>query len=283
MINHVDNSALKNFYKRSLTSLVYALVILTAVYFGWRLLAILFLFVNIMTLSELSKIIRNSPLPYPSVQFSLITGSLLYIATLVIVFFAPEVSYLNVLFLIPLIIITRELYQKDSQPFIRMAVIMFPMVYVTIPFILLVLLNYFENLKSNGFPWITTGLFTIVWVNDTMAYIIGSAFGKYKLFERVSPLKTWEGAIGGVFFGILSGYLLYLWSDLYTVPWWLGYAVGITLSGIMGDLVESLIKRSFKLKDSGSVLPGHGGFLDRFDSLFFAIPVAWIYFNLTNP
>ena len=125
-------------------------------------------------------------------------------------------------------------------------------------------------------------LFIFLWVNDTGAYCCGSLFGKHKLFARVSPGKTWEGSIGGAVFVIIAAAIIgWLVGDMeggYSIPVWIGLGLVVVVFGTLGDLVESLFKRTLGIKDSGNILPGHGGMLDRFDSSLMAIPAAVIYF-----
>jgi len=144
-------------------------------------------------------------------------------------------------------------------------------------------------------PWYALALFSFVWVNDTFAYLVGIKFGKHKLFERISPKKTWEGFFGGLVFAIIAGlafsYFLPCGDALKTAGScvmfnstmlfkWVGMAVVVVVAGTFGDLFESYLKRSLNVKDSGTILPGHGGLLDRLDSILFAAPAAMIYLLL---
>lgn len=126
-------------------------------------------------------------------------------------------------------------------------------------------------------------LFVLIWLNDTGAYIIGSSFGKHKLIPRISPKKTWEGLFGGILFSLLGGLVFsYLFSGILTIFHWLIFAVLIAGFANFGDLFESLLKRSYKVKDSGNIIPGHGGVLDRIDSLLFSSIPAYIYIALIS-
>ena len=133
---------------------------------------------------------------------------------------------------------------------------------------------------DDGVGWIFL-LLAATWMGDTGAYFAGRAFGKHKLFERISPKKTWEGAIGGLVFSVAFGGLVKFLA-LPEVPWVHALVVAalIDIAGVLGDLVESMFKRSFGVKDSGRIMPGHGGILDRIDSLLFSAPVAWAYWTL---
>ncbi len=136
-----------------------------------------------------------------------------------------------------------------------------------------------EAQMTEGFFMPKVGaMFLLIWSNDTFAYLIGRMIGKTKLFERISPKKTWEGTLGGIFMTVLVGFLIGEFLPTNEPLWfWLGAAIIIAPCAILGDLYESMFKRSLKIKDSGSILPGHGGILDRFDAVFFSVPffMAW--------
>lgn len=127
-------------------------------------------------------------------------------------------------------------------------------------------------------PVLLVGIMVIIWSNDTFAYLIGRSFGKHRLHERLSPKKSVEGFIGGWIFALLAGYIFYTYSNTeYTLTDWLIFSSFTTIGGTFGDLFESALKRSAKVKDSGSFIPGHGGLLDRIDSLLFVVPMVWLY------
>ncbi len=139
------------------------------------------------------------------------------------------------------------------------------------------MLNHIVFLEGVFNGKILLGIFILIWASDSGAYVFGVTMGKNKLFERISPKKTWEGFIGGVVISQVAAFLLSRYfGDLGYLHW--GIIAGIVaVFGTLGDLVESMIKRSVKIKDSGKILPGHGGILDRFDSLLFTIPVIFTY------
>jgi phosphatidate cytidylyltransferase len=120
-------------------------------------------------------------------------------------------------------------------------------------------------------------MFLLIWTNDTFAYFSGRAFGKRKLFERISPKKTWEGTIGGILFTLLLGFIIGAYINKGEVLFWMVSALIIAPGAIFGDLLESLFKRSLNIKDSGKILPGHGGVLDRFDAALFTIPFFYCW------
>lgn len=170
-----------------------------------------------------------------------------------------------------------ELWRKKSDPVANMAYIAFGQLYTALPFALLSIIAIHNGSYS---PWLVLPLFIFIWVNDTFAYLTGSLFGKHRMFERISPKKSWEGFIGGNLFALATAYgisfiepELFLWQ-------WLIFAELTVIAGTVGDLLESLLKRTIGVKDSGHAIPGHGGWLDRFDSLLFAIPAVTIFLSV---
>lgn len=149
------------------------------------------------------------------------------------------------------------------------------LVYIALPLGLMV--NLRLNHSWHSVPVIPLGIIFCLWINDTMAYIVGSLIGKTKFFPTISPKKTWEGTLGGIVLTILAGVLYGLFGHTYTLIDWVAIAAITAVFGTIGDLLESKIKRMAEVKDSGSLMPGHGGLLDRFDSLLLATPFVWLY------
>ncbi|MCD8291530.1 MAG: phosphatidate cytidylyltransferase [Prevotella sp.] len=183
-----------------------------------------------------------------------------------------------------------ELYITTKNAINDWAYTMLGQMYIALPFSTINVLAF--NATADGtvtFNYlIPLSVFIFLWVNDTGAYCIGSLLGKHKLFPRISPGKTWEGSIGGVIFVLIAAVIIgYLNADKsadfgFNIPIWLGLGLVVAVIGTWGDLVESLFKRTLGIKDSGSILPGHGGMLDRFDSSLMALPAAVIYiYSLT--
>ncbi|MBF8964466.1 CDP-archaeol synthase [Pontibacter sp. FD36] len=167
------------------------------------------------------------------------------------------------------LIFVLELYRKEPQPFTNISFTILGVLYIAVPFSLLQLLGYLEG----EYRWQPIlGLMLLIWSSDTGAYIAGKNFGRNKLFERISPGKTWEGWAGGTIMTVLVGWLLSVFFHDLELYQWIGVAIIVSVFGVLGDLVESLLKRSLGVKDSGTLLPGHGGILDRFDSLILAVP-----------
>lgn len=172
-----------------------------------------------------------------------------------------------------------ELFLNPERPFDNVGKYLMGMFYIGIPFCLLVYLSMpFGEFFSSGeySSWRVFALLGLVWTNDTMAYLVGSQLGKRKLFERISPKKTWEGFIGGGLCTVLAAWGVSHWLTDFTPTQWILLAAVAAVFGTLGDLVESMLKRSLGIKDSGSLLPGHGGLLDRFDAFIFALPFYWL-------
>ena len=156
--------------------------------------------------------------------------------------------------------------------------------YITLPFSLI---NILAFQAENGIPTydklLPLSVFVFLWINDTGAYCTGSLLGRHKLFPRISPAKSWEGSIGGGILVLCAAALVGYWanqganSHVLSIPGWIGLGLTVVIFGTLGDLVESLFKRTLGIKDSGNMLPGHGGMLDRFDSSLLAIPAAVVY------
>jgi phosphatidate cytidylyltransferase len=170
-----------------------------------------------------------------------------------------------------------EMYAQSPRPFGNIGYAILGTVYIGIPFALL------DFIAFDGKEFLTgtvMGLLIMTWMNDSAAYLIGSRFGKHLLFPRLSPKKTWEGFAGGAVFTLITGLVLGALDTDLTMDNWLILALIVAVFGTFGDLVESMLKRSFKAKDSGGFLPGHGGLLDRFDGFIFLLPFAAVYLLL---
>ena len=183
-----------------------------------------------------------------------------------------------------------ELYTQNENAVNDWAYTMLGQMYIALPLSTINVLAF--NAATDGsinFNYIIPlSVFIFLWANDTGAYCTGSLFGKHKLFPRISPAKSWEGSIGGAVFVLISAYIIGMLTgadagkSYLDIPQWLGLGLIVVVFGTWGDLVESLFKRTLGIKDSGTILPGHGGMLDRFDSSLMAMPAAVVYlYSLT--
>ena len=177
-------------------------------------------------------------------------------------------------FFVVLLLIISELFLSDARPFDQIGRYLTGIFYVGFPYMLLMEIAF---LNGSYDAHRIFGILWLVWTNDAAAYLIGSQIGRTKLFERISPKKTWEGTIAGVFFTLLMAWLCARFIPSYTFGEWLAVGLAAAVFGSLGDLAESMLKRSVGIKDSGSLFPGHGGFLDRFDAFQFAVPFVWLF------
>lgn len=191
----------------------------------------------------------------------------------------PGIEYIILLF--PLYLIY-ELFKKDSQLTI-FSPTLFGILFIVFPFCYIILyFSTISNYASENNAWIILGYFILMWSNDTFAYLVGRSLGKRKLFEKVSPKKTWEGAVGGLLCSQLIAAYISTQITTLTIGHWLGLALIVSVFGTLGDLVESKFKRSLDVKDSGTILPGHGGILDRFDGVIISAPFVISYLLFVN-
>lgn len=187
-------------------------------------------------------------------------------------------------------LLVAELYAKSPDPINNWAYTMMSQLYIALPFSLLSVLAFRYTAEGTVYTYIVPlSVFVFLWINDSGAYCCGSLLGRHKLFPRISPGKSWEGSVGGVVFVVIAAVLISHFSTMYnmntlgySMAEWIGLGVVVAVFGTWGDLIESLLKRTLGIKDSGSILPGHGGMLDRFDSSLLAIPAAVVYlYSLT--
>ncbi len=201
-----------------------------------------------------------------------VVGSLISMNLLAVKFLALIIPFISATYII-------SLFQKRTFPFNDIAYTFLGIAYVTLPFFLFSKLGFMEGTFNYALP---LGFLILLWTNDTGAYLAGRSFGKRKLFERISPKKTWEGFFGGLILAIVAAVNLEKYFGDLPLWQWISIAAIISIVGTLGDLVESMLKRSLHVKDSGNILPGHGGFLDRFDGLLLAAPMVYVFLLLIN-
>ncbi len=280
---------MNNLIVRALTGAVFALLVLGAIFLDDRIASLMFGAFMLMGIIEFYKLFED----HKEVEIDWRLGTFFVILVYGIGISAiyqiiPAVFIYCTAPLIFILALT-ELWRRKKNPILNVAVLFMGAFYIGYPFYLLTV----TNLTDSPTNWtdientdvffrmpITVMLILLVWTNDTFAYLIGRLLGKKKLFERISPNKTWEGTIGGIIFSVLLGVVFGLYSNNGNdFIYWIVCALIIAACAIFGDLFQSMMKRSLNIKDSGSLLPGHGGILDRFDALLFAVPffVAWTW------
>ncbi len=210
------------------------------------------------------------PMKIIGILAALILYSSLVIQKLELLHFDLILVFIPIVFLPTLNVI----FSRSKNPLLDLTVTFFPWLYYVFSTYLMVSILVHQG--GSQYPWVfISGLFLLVWTNDTFAYLAGRAFGKHRLFERISPKKSWEGAIGGFLFTLIFAFLFAFFTNKEYV-FWIVAAVVISPTSILGDLIESKMKRLVNVKDSGKILPGHGGILDRFDAVTYAVPFFYL-------
>ncbi len=286
--------------KRTISGAVYIALLLTSILFSTESFILLFGIFLIITIYEFSNIVNLNKV------FSILFGTLLYSIVILISHYNKQTAaYLNqtfqsnisletniqqldlVLLAITLVVSIKciiFLFYDSVQKVSISSKYLYLLGYITLPFIFIVKISFGTNDYN---PKIILGLFVLIWTNDTFAYLVGKSMGKHKLFERVSPKKTIEGFVGGMIFAAFAGFLI---SKFYIQPnptfssksilIWTIIALIVSIFGTIGDLIESKFKRIAGVKDSGSIMPGHGGILDRLDSVIFVAPIIFLFYQI---
>ena len=270
---------MNNLATRSLTAVFFVIVMVGSVLLGQNVFSALLFIVTILSLNEFISIVSTDKIQ-PAVWPTLVAGSACYgiLAFKALGMIAAEGLFLILPFVFMLFV--AELWRRKKNPFHNIAMSLTGIIYISLPFGLMI--YFFDPVVHTGplHYGIVLGFLLILWLNDTGAYFVGSLVGKHKLFERISPGKTWEGSAGGALFAVLTAWgLSYVFTQLDSQQWII-LALLIVITATLGDLVESMLKRSLGIKDSGDILPGHGGMLDRFDAVLLSAPFVFVYLAL---
>ncbi len=262
---------------RAITAFFFTLVMLGSIFMGDYTFSGFYLLLCLVALLEFYKLIKIGGIR-PHRNMGLVLATLGFSVLIAHQLFALDFKY--ALLMVPLVflIFVAELYKKEKIPFANIAYTFTGLIYVVLPFCFFYALGFLlDGSYSFHFP---LAFLLMLWANDTGAYLFGMKFGKRKLFERHSPKKSWEGFFGGLLTAMAVSVLVSRQFTEVQPVVWLGMATIIASFGTLGDLVESMLKRNLNVKDSGSFLPGHGGFLDRFDGLLVAAPLVYVYLYL---
>ena len=275
---------MKNFIVRTITSAFFVTAIVTS-FLNPRAMTLLFSIVTGMTIWEYCSLVNDRPFISVNRFISTISGVYLFLAmagynsgltpATVFIPYLVSIVYLMV----------AELYMKAKDPINNWAYTMLSQLYIALPLSLLNVLAFRSNGYNIQYSYLAPlAIFVFLWINDAGAYCVGSLIGRHKLFPRISPGKSWEGSIGGGLLVIVAAVAIwyltttYGYNDLGLSAYeWAGLGLVVVVFGTWGDLIESLFKRTLGIKDSGNILPGHGGMLDRFDSTLMAVPAAVVY------
>ena len=263
---------------RLLSGVVYIVLLLFAISYSTNSFYVLFGIFMVIAINEFCNLVQISKI----VPF--LVGIIIYY------FFTfggiNQNTITNATLLITLLISVRAmafLFARESQPCAKIDKYLYTLGYIILSFVFITKIPF----GINGYnPKIIIGIFILIWTNDTFAYIVGKSIGKNKLFERISPKKTIGGFIGGLVFSIFAGILISKYyigsSNINTLYIWVGIAFIASVFGTIGDLIESKFKRVANVKDSGTIMPGHGGVLDRLDSIIFVAPFVYLFYQILN-
>ena len=269
-----------NFLQRAITGILFVGVLVGCILYDPWTFSALFVVISALTIREFGHLINQVEGVSINKNITMLAGVYLYMAVMA---FCTNLSgskiFLPYLLLIMYLMIS-ELYLKKENPVMNWAYSMLSQLYIALPFSMLNVLSFHTSPMDTSVsynPILPLSVFVFIWLSDTGAYCVGSLIGRHRLFERISPKKSWEGSIGGGIVAIGSSFIFAHYFPIMNMAEWAGLALIVVIFGTWGDLTESLLKRQLHIKDSGAILPGHGGMLDRFDSALMAIPAAVVY------
>ncbi|HMR15322.1 MAG TPA: phosphatidate cytidylyltransferase [Mariniflexile sp.] len=270
---------MKEMLVRSLSGLLYVMLLILCVYYEYLLIGLFFVF-GMVCLAEFKKLIQlRSNVPY--LIFIVLYGVFGYWQLILDSDRSIDkaTQILMVLTIFVKLFLIKDLFSEKTIPLFGTKRFLLTTFYISTAFIFLILIaDYHDDYNPN----ILLGAFILVWVNDSFAYLIGKNFGKQKLFEKISPKKTVEGFLGGLFFSCIASYFIATFTHTLGFTAWLILSIIVSVFGTLGDLVESKFKRQANVKDSGVIMPGHGGLLDRLDSVIFAAPFIYLFLRILH-
>lgn len=276
---------MNNLIQRSITGILFVVLLIGGILYSPFTFGLLFALITGLSLWEFARLVNSKKDVSVNPFITTMGGVLLFLASFCYCY-CTEASDARIFIpylLILIYLFVSELYRKQSSPLNNWAYSFLSQIYVALPFALLCVLAFQRNTDlSESSPVsfnaiLPLSVFIFNWSNDTGAYCTGMLFGKHRLFARISPKKSWEGSIGGGVISILVSLVMAHFFSVLTAAQWVGFALTVVVFGTWGDLVESLMKRQLGIKDSGNILPGHGGMLDRFDSTLLAVPAVVLY------
>lgn len=265
---------IKNLLLRSLSGIIYVGIIIGCIFWGLIPVSCMGVLFGTLAIVEFEKICEGfNPNRIPVLIFD--------ICAVICLAFIWVKGMIWLWICIILLRMILELYIKSPQPILCLVYSLGAQIYIGIPMACMALIA-----KTSGLH-LLLAIFLMIWINDTGAFLIGSLLGRNRLFERISPKKSWEGFFGGLAFNLLAGWLFAIggkifWGTGWPIGTWLCFATIVTVFSTWGDLLESLIKRTLNIKDSGNLIPGHGGILDRIDSLLLVMPATLIFIVFVN-
>ena len=258
---------------RALSGLAYIIIVISSIIYSKETFYLVFFIMMMLCLYELKRLIKLS------YKWTFV------VATLIFFHFTklPFSDYKYLYFFLIISIFIPFIYQlfkpKISLTSSKLGHYLLALAYIALPFAFLIQIPF---ISEKYHPYILIGIFAIIWLDDTFAYLIGSSVGRTKLYPKISPNKTVEGAVGGLVAAIAGSYFISKYIPEISIINWIIIAIILVVFGLLGDLIESKFKREAGVKDSSNLIPGHGGFLDRLDSIIFAAPFVYVYLHLIN-
>lgn len=271
-----------NFIQRAITGVIFVGVLIGCILGGPISFSLLFALITALTIHEFGTIVSKQPDVEINKPICMLAGVFLFFGFAYLGVMPGQSEILIPYLFLLIYLLVSELYLKKKNPLNNWTYTMMSQVYIALSFSMLNVLAYHSVGGTSPYqiqynPILPLSIFIFTWINDTGAYCTGMLFGKHRLFERISPKKSWEGSIGGGVFSIIAAILMAHFFPFMSIGVWIGLALTVVVFGTWGDLTESLLKRTLGIKDSGNILPGHGGMLDRFDSTLMAVPAAVVY------
>lgn len=266
---------MNNFVKRTLSGILFVTLIVGSILLSRFTFAVVFAIICGLSVREFHRLTNIQSNIIVNQWIAFFGGILLFLNTYLFKSGILPYTVFSVYGLYVVLVLVFELYRQKINPLHNWAYFILGQVFVAIPFSVLNFILFVDDYQ----PLILLSVFLTIWVNDTGAYLVGVTLGKHRLFERISPKKSWEGFAGGALAAMLLGYVFSLFIPQISLVNWLVISQIIVVFGTFGDLIESLMKRTVNVKDSGNIIPGHGGLLDRFDSMLLAAPVVFMYLS----
>lgn len=279
-----------NFIQRAITGIIFVGVLIGCILGGPISFTLLFALITALTIHEFGNIVSKQPDVEINKPICMLAGVFLFFGFAYLGVMPGQTEILIPYLFLIIYLLVSELYLKKKNPLNNWAYAMMSQIYIALSFAMLNVLAY-HSIGNEGElshyqvqynPILPLSIFIFTWINDTGAYCTGMLFGKHRLFERISPKKSWEGSIGGGVFSIIAAIVMAHYFPFMSISIWIGLALTVVIFGTLGDLTESLLKRTIGIKDSGNILPGHGGMLDRFDSTLMAVPAAVVYLYIIS-
>jgi phosphatidate cytidylyltransferase len=269
---------MNNLLLRGFSGALFVALIISSILISQYSFAVVFAIIAVLSIREFHLITNNTSLGIEvSVWSATLGGLILFFCAFLFASKIYDQRVFSIYGFYLILIFLAELYNKRPNPIHNWAYFLLGQIFIALPFALLTPILFISGSHQ---PMLLLALFVSICVNDTGAYLVGISIGKHKLLERISPKKTWEGVIGGAIAALISGYIFSLYFHQLTLLQWIIFSELIVVFGTYGDLIESLLKRTVHIKDSGTIIPGHGGLLDRFDSMLLASPIIYIYLSI---